>query len=139
MMQYGIYMASLMAEAGNQYSVFEETDCITYIPFDYFARHNRLYNHSAVLASVISEMTGIPVADDLLSSRIKIIPQAKLPSSIRLKRPAIFKPGQGICFNRNILIVDDVMTTGRTLSEASHLLKTIKGAGAVNALVFAIS
>ena len=139
MMQYGIYMAGLMTEAGSQHSIFEGTDCITYIPFDYFARHNHLYNHSAVLASVISEMTGIPVAGDLLTSRIKIIPQAKLPSAIRLRRPAIFKPGHGICSDRNILIIDDVMTTGRTISEASRILKTIKGAGMVNALVFAIS
>ncbi|MDY6787985.1 MAG: hypothetical protein SVK54_07660 [candidate division WOR-3 bacterium] len=139
MMQYGIYMAGLMAEAAAQYSIFEEIDYITYIPFDYFARHNRLYNHSAILASAISEMTGIPVADDLLSSRIKVIPQAKLPSVIRMRRPAIFKPGKGMCSNRNILIIDDVMTTGRTISEASYLLKSIKGAGMVNALVFAIS
>ncbi len=99
-------------------------DYITYIPLRKTRERNRGYNQSRLLAKRISENLNIPLADDLL---IKIY-DTKIQHTCR----SIERKGNLIGafdFNKDydvigktVLIVDDVKTTGATLSECGKML-----------------
>ncbi len=98
-------------------------DCIVPIPLHWTRRMTRGYNQTMLFAEVLSKKTGRPVKH--LLKRIKATPrQVNLDRKKRLKNLAgafaVKNPEN--CKNRKILLVDDVMTTGTTLSFATTLL-----------------
>ncbi len=129
----GIFIASLMAE-----SLPEILDyyTLTYIPYDYFKKFNRVYNHSALLCSYISSLTGIGIEKDILRKKLSLLSQAKLPFFVRRNRPLMFKPGNKPKSD-TILIIDDVVTTGRTFIDASYVIKKQNPEIKVHCLAFA--
>jgi competence protein ComFC len=110
-------------------------DCIVPVPLHWTRRLTRGYNQTELFASIIAKQTKKPLTK--LLKRVKYTKkQASLERKKRLKNLdgafAVRKPKN--CENRKILLVDDVMTTGTTLSiAAAALLKA--GAAEVNVLV----
>jgi len=133
----GLFISAIMYEKMLTEAEYADIDFITYIPFSYFKRHNRYYNHSALLAENISELSGIPLCRDIISQRLISIPQAKLSDSMRIKRPQMFKRGKNKIKAGKILLIDDVLTTGRTISDASSAIKKFNEVQKVCALTFA--
>ena len=90
-------------------------DIITYVPA-YKTSHSRLYNTSKILAYELSKNLGIPVKDCL----IKNIDNKKQHKLSLLERQKNVK-GVYSCIehleNKNIILCDDIITTGATLSE----------------------
>ena len=117
--------ASLMDEARKKY--------YNDIPFDYIActpmsckhRKKRGYNQSELLARRISELSGIPYADDLI---LKIYPtriQHKCVHWTERKGNLLgaFDVNQKYSVEgKRILLIDDVKTSGATLSECGKML-----------------
>ena len=100
-------------------------DLITYTPLHPNREKSRGYNQSRELAKHLSKLTHIPVFDDI--TRIK-----DTPSQTHLTRTQRQENVKD-CFkittktkldNLNILIIDDVFTTGSTTNEISKLLKS---------------
>ncbi len=100
-------------------------DLIAYTPLHPNREKSRGYNQSRELAEHLSNLTDIPVFHDIC--RIK-----DTPSQTHLTRQER-KDNVKDCFkfitktnldNLNILIVDDVFTTGSTTNEISKLLKS---------------
>lgn len=100
-------------------------DLITYTPLHPNREKSRGYNQSRELAIYLSKLTGIPVFEDII--RIKDTPTQTHLS--RKQRQENVKD----CFkittknnldNLNILIIDDVFTTGSTTNEISKILKS---------------
>ena len=116
---------------------YSDVDCITYIPFGYFKKHNRFYNHSGVLAENLSQMTGLNIEHNLISQRWFCVPQAILPENLRRKRPPMFGRGKHSIEAKKVLLIDDVVTTGRTLSDAVYALKKHNKIERVVSLTFA--
>jgi len=108
---------------------------IASIPLHFLRERKRGFNQSAVLAKHIAAYFGARYVD-VLSRTDYTKPQAKLKIKKRAKNIA----GCFICArpdevkNKNIIIVDDVTTTGATLREACAVLKK-HGARSVIALV----
>ncbi len=113
-----------------------QIDCIVPIPLHWTRRLTRGYNQTALLAQVISEELKIPLKK--LIKRTRYTPkQAKLGRKQRLKNldGAFAVRNLKNCENSKILLIDDVMTTGTTLSVAT---KTLLNGGAKTVNVLAV-
>ncbi len=77
-----------------------------------------------------------PVLSGVLARKNFTAPQVSLKRGERLKnvRGAFEIPGSASVRGRRILLIDDVFTTGTTLSECAKVLKTKAGASEVHAL-----
>jgi len=96
---------------------------------------SRTFNQAQMLAQQLSRPLGIPMRHTLLRRTRRTRAQSGLDSSQRRKnvRGAFRCHRHGL---KHVAIVDDVMTTGRTLEECTRSLKRA-GAGSVTAWVAA--
>ena len=112
-------------------------DCVVYIPMRKNAQKERGYNQVELIAKEIHHLLNIPVCNALLKSR-----PTKSQKSLKAAERAINVKGafsvidvsdvKGKC----ILLIDDLCTTGNTLSEAARVLKEA-GASEIIAASFA--
>jgi len=125
--------AAILIRFIKDYSLpIQDYDLFVSIPMHPARLREREFNHSQVLAKELSLEFKIPVnSDNIIRSRHGA-PQAALSEeermknvkeAFRIKRPQEFA-------NMNILIIDDVFTTGSTVSEIAFLLNENKAAAA---------
>lgn len=113
-------------------------DFVTSVPTTKYRSFKRGYNQSLLLAKVVARELNLPYKTSLRKV-FNTPPQRKVKAKFR--RGNVFgaydiKPNVDI-ENKTILIIDDVKTTGATISHCSYLLK-IYGAKSVYASTFAI-
>lgn len=115
------YFADLLKEKINRLPAF---DCMVYVPMLKKAERRRGYNQSRLLALALSERTKLPVIENAL---IKVKETGEQKSLSKKER----KENIAGCFriakkdevkNKNILLVDDVLTTGATANEITKVL-----------------
>ncbi len=113
--------------------MLRDTDIITFIPMHPINKFLRGYNQARLIAEYLSEYSGIP-CKQLLKKEGRTSTQHKLNHILRSGNLiGIFEPvknSENDIKGKNILIVDDVMTTGSTFNEAAKTL-LIFGAEAV--------
>lgn len=97
------------------------------VPLHWWREYRRTYNQSFLLAQYVSSRYGIPICRELLT-RIRPTPQQKLlnEKQRRTNLKGAFRAAPE-CRGRSIVLIDDVVTTGSTLSECA---RTLKKAGA---------
>jgi ComF family protein len=116
-----------------------KADIIAFVPLHKRKQKSRGYNQAELLARDVSMRLQIPVAS--LLDKVKDVKNtAKLRKYQR--KDAVWNsvdPIAGVDLNgKNVLLVDDVFTTGTTANECAGKLKAI-GASEVNVLTFATS
>jgi len=135
----GVYrMADWMA--GEMHAALMESpiinrDAIVPVPMHKSRERMRGYNQSQLLAERVAAASGIPVIDALMRTR-NTKQQARLSAARRHKNlQGAFRADASVD-GLNILLVDDVLTTGST---AIHCAQTLREAGAkdVQLLTFA--
>jgi ComF family protein len=111
----------------------------TIIPVPLYPKRlrERGYNQSTLLAKELGKLIGLPVLEDALTRVKDAVPQARTRSAIERRRNvhdafACHHPLEG----RQILLIDDVCTTGATLDACAIALKAA-GAGSVWGLTMA--
>lgn len=111
----GMMMAHEYAQSG----FFEGIDMIVPLPLHKNRLRKRGYNQSRMLAEGISEVTGIPVADDVVTRVKDTAMQTSMPHDQRTAnmRGAFALDNAARLKGRHILVVDDVVTTGATMRE----------------------
>jgi ComF family protein len=84
----------------------------------------RGYNQAALLARSAGVRWGAPFVDGMLVRRTATRPQARLPESERREnvRGVFTVPRSAVVAGRSFVLVDDVITTGSTIMEASRAL-----------------
>ena len=95
---------------------------VTWAPTGADRRRRRGFDQAELLARAVARRRGLPVVR--LLRRAAGPPQAGRPAGDRWANPRFVARGRG---GRPVLIVDDVATTGATLSAAARALR---GAGA---------
>lgn len=110
-------------------------DLIVAVPMHRWDFVWRAHNPAAELAAALSKRTRTPFAPGALQKRRRTRPQKILPLAERLGNPlgAFHAPAGSV---GRVLLVDDVLTTGATLSECARILKAA-GAARVDAAVVA--
>ncbi len=102
-------------------------DAICYVPLFAKREKERGYNQARELAINLSKLTDIELIHDI--ERVRDTPtqtklsrrerQENVKDCFKLTKPSNFK-------NKNILIIDDVFTTGSTTNEVAKILKKAK-------------
>jgi len=87
--------------------------------------NKRGFNQSEIIAEIIGRYTNIPVIEAIERTR-STWTQTKLPADLRKENLiGSFSVTERLPSDRNLcLLVDDVVTTGSTLSEAAQVLAT---------------
>jgi ComF family protein len=96
----------------------------------------RSFDHSALLAKSASKALGLDCRQALGRQNQNKQVGSSRRERVRQVKGAYFVKNEILIRRRNILLVDDVVTTGATLGEAARVLREA-GARSVDALVFA--
>jgi len=112
-------------------------DLIVPVPLHVDRLGERGYNQAALLTRELSERSGLPVEEGSLVRIRETVPQVALKADERRKnvRGAFRVRGEKLK-DRQVLLIDDVSTTGATLEACAEALHE-KGARSVWALVLA--
>ena len=136
--QLAVAMAGWMVRAGAE--LLAEGDLIVPIPLHRFRLWRRRYNQAALLAHQIGKRSGVAVATDALCRIKRTRQQVGLSARERADnvRGAFRVPADKTIAiaGRNIVLVDDVLTSGATAAAATRALLRAKAAR-VDLLVFA--
>ena len=135
--EYGTFYGELAAFYARKQIENWQIQRIVPIPLHRKRMEKRGYNQAELIADAVGKQTGLPVEKKLLQRRINTKPQKDLDPlqrRLNLKDAFIAKfDMQG----ENILLTDDIYTTGATIDEAAGALKRA-GAGRIYFLVVAI-
>ncbi len=122
----GILFGKLMGQAIAAAEKFEQIDLLIPIPILPSKINSRGYNQSQVIAMGIQQVWNRPIFGDVLTKKNWSNSQTKKDRKARLQQvPDLFilnHPNR--IEGKNILLVDDVLTTGATLEAAIKTLMT---------------
>jgi ComF family protein len=102
-----------------------DADLVIPIPQSWQVRLRRRFNPASVIAAVLSNGIGVPADEHVLRRRRNTRPQKRVSVQRRFdNQKDSFRIFDGhVVDGRRILLVDDVVTTGATCSEAARMLK----------------
>lgn len=133
-----LMMAAWMLRASD--GMLNEADAIAAVPLHPTRLIARRFNQSAELARHVARLSETPFLPGLLRRRKRTVQQVGLSKTARqdnVRGAFTLAPNQDDkVFGQRIVLIDDVYTTGATVSAAARLLKR-KGAAEVNVLTFA--
>ena len=128
-------LAEWMARSGGELLV--HADVIVPVPLHWRRLFKRKFNQSAELAQHLSSISGIRCIPDLLVRDKFTSSQDGLTRDERHENQrGVFSVHKRRTVPKNILLIDDVMTTGATLSACAATLR-VAGAERIDALVLA--
>ena len=128
------FLHKTLLDKGSQWYI----DGIVPVPLYKKREINRGFNQSFLLAEKLSELSGIPVVNDAIIRIKDTTFQAYLSKEKRMDNlKDAFKSGNSSKINgRNLLLIDDIITSGTTLNYCAKVLK-LAGAKRVYALTIA--
>ncbi len=113
-------------------------DMIMPVPLHAKRLRQRGFNQALLLAHRMSERHGLPLVYDNLIRQRSTRPQVELKGDERIKnvKGAFTLRQPGKVEEKNIILVDDVFTTGATMNECAQVLKQ---AGATHVTAFTLA
>lgn len=121
--EYGTFYGEFAAYYSRDKIEKWKIDFIIPIPLHHRRMEKRGYNQAAVIATALGKKLKLPVEDKILKRRKNTKPQKELNHHERqenMKNAFIVRKKLN---GGNILLVDDIYTTGSTIEEAAKVLK----------------
>ncbi len=133
----GIYLGSLIGRLILSSTKFSKIDFLIPVPLHPKRLRQRGYNQSEKIAEGISDITGIEILTDVLIRKVYSVSQTSKGLYERWENvDGIFEIiFESLLVNKNILLIDDIMTTGSTLEACISAFKKVDG---VNVYVFTV-
>lgn len=99
-------------------------DIIIIVPISKQRKKDRGYNQSELIAKEISKIINVPVATNILYKIKNTVPQSSLNKRQREENAKGVYEVHNITklYNKKILIIDDIYTTGNTVNECANML-----------------
>ena len=99
-------------------------DIIITVPLSMLRKKERGYNQSILVAKEISKIIEVPIGSKILYKTKNTIPQSSLNKEEREKNAKGVYKVTNIkeIYNKKILIIDDIYTTGNTVNECAYML-----------------
>jgi ComF family protein len=125
----GLYFGRKMGESLVQSDRFPLMDGLVPLPLHTGKERKRGYNQAKILCDGMAEVLKVPILDKAIMRTRKTETQThksrverwmNMEGKFRIEDPALLE-------NRNILLVDDVITTGATLEACGYELMRAKG------------
>lgn len=117
-----VAMGRMMALAVQPQGFFDGVDCIVPVPLHWIRKLKRGYNQSEKLAEGVAEVTGLPIF------RHHVVRMRNNPTQTHKTKQERIANTQNLFQARktftahHILLIDDVMTTGSTLTSCAHAI-----------------
>ncbi len=131
-------LSKLMLNAGEE--LIKNSSVITPVPLHKVRLRERKYNQSLVLAKEIALYSKLKLLPDIITRSKNTPSQSGLDQKLRKANVreafTINHKSKNSIKDKNILLIDDVITTGATINECARVLK-LSGAREVFALSFA--
>lgn len=117
------YIANIMKEKLDLENL--KFDYILYVPLHKKRQKKRGFNQSEKIAKNLGKLIEVPVIDVLVRKEHtkRLYKLNKLERHIELKNAFAIKDNKYNLTKKNILLVDDIFTTGSTVNEISKVLK----------------
>ncbi len=128
-------MARMMSRRLQETGFPEKYDLVVPVPLHGKRLRERGYNQSGLLAREVARELGVELREDILRRIRDTRPQAGLSMYHRARNPKGAFVASGNLRGAVVLLVDDVITTGVTVSECAASLRRA-GAGRVYVLAF---
>ena len=99
-------------------------DIIVVVPISKQRKQERGYNQSFLIAKEISQIINVPIARKILYKIKNTVPQSSLNKEQREENAKGVYKAKNIekLYNRKILLIDDIYTTGNTVNECAKIL-----------------
>lgn len=135
--EYATFYGRMMADKLGSVIKSYKPDAFIPVPLHESKMRKRGYNQASLLADAMSERLSIPVRDDILQRIVKTKEQKKMTDLQRQNNlVGAFHIAQNDVKLYNVVLVDDVYTTGSTLNEAA---KTLREGGVQNVYFVALA
>ncbi len=125
--EIGEYLGQLTVKRMQPYGFFDGIDAIIPMPITWLRRLQRGYNQSEEIAKGLHELTGIPVYKDVVKRHRFKRSQTRLKAQQRrenVQGAFLLRKGEKIR-GKHILLIDDVITTGATISACAEELAKV--------------
>lgn len=115
-------LSNLLYRAGAD--LFKETDLIIGVPLHRFRYIKRKYNQADILAKELANKLHIPYYSNVLIRKRATVSQGHMKAAERKRNVAgaFSVKNHSAIKDKNILVIDDVFTTGATLNECTKIL-----------------
>jgi competence protein ComFC len=128
---FGMWITKAFIEKKDKYA---HIDYVVAVPLHRRRYAERGFNQSDFLAQAISQVLNKPIFTNVIR-RKNTLQQAKLSREKRFKNVDNAFVVSGDIVNKNILLIDDVFTTGATLFSLAHAFRDC-GAGRIHGFTF---
>lgn len=118
---YAVFFAEQLAEAVEHEYLGIDFEFLTYVPSSKFSKFKRGFDHSREIALRLSKFTGIPLREILVCKPFRRS-QHRSNAEMRLKNVKNKYYAQDKISGGNVLLFDDIATTGATLDECAKQL-----------------
>ena len=134
----GEYFIKFLLKNKSLCEFLKKFDLIIPVPMYKLKKARRGYNQTELLADSLSKILNIECRKDILVKIKENKTQSKLHEKERIKnvKNVFSVESQNNIFGKNIILVDDISTTGATIGECAKLLKKV---GAKTVCAFVIS
>lgn len=122
-MNFGYFSGEKLGIWINSHPEWKNADGIVPVPMRRMKKLASGYNQAEIIAKAISQKTGIPILKNCIIKRRGFSEQHTLSAEERAKNTESFIPAGRDLEGMKLILCDDILTTGNTLSRCAEILK----------------